>query len=246
MAAVLVFGCLVWDAHRVTEEKQPGESPVRLEVNATAALEDLASAGIRLVDGALLPIGRAMADVAVTFLDVLKGPLLWLRVHQLMNLASTIRRLQAAQGVRHPRPLQPEVLQLIVDKGSLKDDAKIQHLWAQLIVNAQAGMAISAFLFELLSKLDADDVAILGAAAGLDRDKGESLARFDASTFKLKSLGLLELLQDVQVAIKTDPWRSTFGLDRVHTAEASMSSAGYVLSPLGAALYRAATAPAST
>ena len=122
-------------------------SKLNIKLDATEALNKLTDAGIRFFDGISVP-AVSFAHLVDDVLDALRGPLRRRRLREAVKLASLTRELQGEQGVHKPRALPPKAVQLILDEATLNEDDKIRRLWAQLIVNVQAGLTEDAYLFD--------------------------------------------------------------------------------------------------
>ncbi len=223
-----------WDRGMSEEKPARGgplvESPVRVEAKLTAELTEvinkLADAGIGLGNDTVRPVGKALAELAVSVLDVVRGPFERRRMRQLVVLAKLTKELQEAQGVAEPKQLPAEVQQLILEKASFVEDDKIRRLWAQLIVNAQAGFQIDAYLFETLSRLSGADALALRLALM----STEAISVREPSVPKLRALGLME----PQYA--SQHWGARASVARVETH-------GFILTALARMLLQAATEP---
>lgn len=146
------------------------ETPVRVDVsaNATASLEKATNTAAHFVERVVIPPAEAVAGLAVDIIDFLRGPFKLARLNTLSKLSKRVMELRDEQGVTEPLPLPPKSTHVVIEQGSFEEDDALRELWAQLIVNAQAGMETTAYLFEVLSKLTADDVALLRKADDME------------------------------------------------------------------------------
>jgi len=218
------------------------ESPVRvaLEADATEAINKLADAGITLMNATARPIGAALSALATDILDVCRGPFQRWRIQQLIFLAKKVKELQEVQGVVEPNALPPKAQQLLLEQASFVEGDQLRSLWAQLIVNSQAGLQFDAYLFELLSKLSADDVQVIADAAE-DEAEGRLDEEDAVVVSKLAALGLAEARYRVTGA-------GGGGTDMTGRREtkAELRRRGHYLTPLGHILWEAASRPFST
>ncbi len=153
----------------MTGDKTPKiESPVRVTADATKSLEKATDTAASFIERVVMPPAEAVAGLAVDVIDFLRGPFKLARLNNLSKLSKRVKELRAEQGVTEPIPLPPKSTHVVIEQGSFEEDDALRELWAQIIVNAQAGMESTAYLFEVLSKLSSDDVAVLRDAEAHD------------------------------------------------------------------------------
>ena len=209
------------------------ESPVRVEVtaDATASLEQATDTAASFVERVVMPPAEAVSRFAVDLVEWLRGPFQRMRIENLAKLGKRVRELQDEQGVTEPLPLPPKSANVVIEQGSFEEDDVLRELWAQLIVNAQAGMDISTYLFEVLSKLNAADVRLLRTA---ETNKGELWA--SAGNFsRLLAVGLMR--DRYEVSVHGPPQSLNTGGELEH--------AGFGISELGREMLAAVTSPHS-
>jgi hypothetical protein len=222
----------------MSDEKPKGgrgptfESPVRVTADGTEALTiatKAASDGAsKFLDVVVMPPAQALAEMTVTVLDAIRGPFQWMRARTLRAIAEETAKLREAQGITEPLALPPKAAQVVMEQGSFAEDDKIRSLWAQLIVNAQAGMQLDAYLFELLGKLSSEDLQILeGAAHG-----GRYLPPTTSGIERLESLGLIK--EDFGVSIEINDAEDAVG---------ELDFEGYRVSDIAVLLREASTKP---
>jgi hypothetical protein len=204
------------------------ESPVRIEADGTKALEALTESAATFFNVVVLPPATALSELVADAFDFLRGPFRALRVRNLRKLAESVQRLRELQGIVEPKALPPKASHVLMEQASFEERDDLRALWAQLVVNAQAGMEIDAYLFEVLSRLSSDDARLLQRAT---RRKPMGLESGAMGTERLESLGLLRSNLVVYVHVDADE------------AEADVDTDGYLLTPLGKLLIDASTKP---
>jgi len=225
------------------------ESPIRIEVtaDATASLEQATDTAASFVERVVMPPAEAVSRLAVDLVECLRGPFRHKRIENLAKLGKRVRELQDEQGVTEPLPLPPKSANVVIEQGSFEEDDALRELWAQLIVNTQAGMPTSAYLFELLSKLDGADAQKLLVAA-----RHEDMLPSDTEGIgRLVAVGLLQAEHEVSVHVSTTEEHASssgsWGLDGSwFPSEAQLKIAGFVLSDVGEELVKAALPPESS
>lgn len=225
----------------MTEDKKPTalvESPVRVEVtaDATASLEKTTDTVAIFVERVVMPPAEALADLAVEVIDFCRGPFQARRQANLAKLGKRVEELREEQGVREPRALPPKSAHVVIEQASFEDDDALRDLWAQLIVNAQAGMEVTAYLFEVLSKLSGSDAQQLLAA------EKEALGMKEQGLGKLIALGLLddEYRVKVETGRNTSPAGSgTWSVPDEFKSEAELEAFGLHLTRFGQELMKA-------
>jgi hypothetical protein len=178
-------------------EKKPSISPIHIDVDldATEAVNKLVDAGIDLGAKSVGKVLESLAGLTVDILDVLRGPFQRLRLRQITQLAIEAKALREAQGVTEPKALPPKIQQIILEEGSFVEDDKLRGLWAQLIVNAQAGMPINDYLFEVLGKLSGEEVQLLERMINSE----DPLPPYSSGMSRLEALGLVVMERRVDV-----------------------------------------------
>lgn len=78
-----------------------------------------------------------------------------------MKVGRWVKQLRKEQNVTATPVLPTKVQMHMIEGASCEDDDRMQRRWAQLLVNAQAGLRLDAYLFEILGKLCSDDVDVL-------------------------------------------------------------------------------------
>ena len=217
----------------------------------THTFEILAEAGIRFWDAAVVPVGAATAGVVVSALDLFKAGIQHLRVQNLAALAGWIKRLRSEQSVTATPALPAKIQRRVIEDASFEDDDRMQRLWAQLLVNVQAGVQLDAYLFEILGKLSSEDVQLLERVyehdrtwhagfekfcqmrAGVMLPGTQGLAEYSATTDKLLSLGLVEHVESLHREELQPEMRALIDSEL----------RGVTLTHLGKRFYLAATGP---
>lgn len=219
-------------AKKAKSSKALVESPVRVEATAelTHSTEVAMSIAKEFVERVVLPPAESAGGLVKDVLEAVRGPFQLLRFDNLRAIAIHVKRLWDEQRVRHEKSLPPRVVHLILEQGSFEEDEEVRKMWAQLIVNAQAGMSIGAFLFELLGKLDSADAKLLQAANGYYGH----YPSYTKGTARLEALGLLK--EDFEIELSVSSEAADHQPDT-----ASMESNGYSLTEIGLMLRNAAT-----
>lgn len=199
--------------------KKESASPLKVEIDLDrpmAVVEDIASV-LKTTVGHLVDAAKW-----------LKGPFKDYQMQNLGGIARNATDLAKQQGVTRREPLTPRIVNTILEQGSFEEDAEIQRMWAQLIVNAQAGLSIGAYLFELLGKLDSSDAKLLQKATGYYGH----YPSYTSGTGRLEALGLVKEEFEVEV---DEPDKESGNIN------ANLSSSGYCLTELGRMLRDSAT-----
>lgn len=212
------------------------ESPVRIEADGTKALGILADAAARFLNEVVLPPAAALSGLAVDLVDSVRGPFRAFRVRNLEQLAGRVRQLREAQGISEPKALPPKASHVVLEQASFEDEEKLRDLWAQLIVNAQAGMRIDTYLFDILGKLSSDDVRLLQEA-----NRRDGLEENALGTERLESLGLVRLSLTASMGGSKDVEVGDTTIEVPD--EVDLYPDGYKLTPAGALLLDATTKP---
>ena len=163
---------------------------MRIEANGTDALNKLTDVAVSFVETVLLPPMQQVSGLAEDLVDLVRGPFRRWRLQNLQRLAESVRARRRAQGIEQPRPLPPKATQAIMTDGSFVDSDVLRELWAQLIVNAQDGLSLDAYLFEVLGKLNSED-------AGLLQETLDGVVHDARGTERLIALGLVQIDNDV-------------------------------------------------
>jgi len=202
------------------------------------------------VSGVQEPV-RAAGALAADIIEVIRGPFVDLRLTNLEKLTDKIHHLHRQQKITIRHPLSPRACQLVLEKGSFATDERIRDLWAQLIVNCQAGMSFDDYLFDILSKLNGTDVAYLLALkeqheTSFTAKSSDPWIEKRRETPKMCSLGLVEPVKDTIVEMKKpDPYHQAYGNITPPTQEIATTrenTTGYTLSDFGI-LFLAAVNP---
>ena len=204
----------------------------------------------------MMPIPQALAGLAVDLIDQLRGPLQLRRARNLAAISNEAKVLRAEQGVEEPKILPPKVINQFIEDGSFVEDEDLRTLWTQLLVNAQAGMAVEAYLVEILGKLNGHEVDILqrlkrrseGGTLNVVKEKSVETPGVDSlfaewgppngseDTAKLLALGLVseEYASRSQGAYYDHPYLGT---------SSGLEFTGYRIAPLGERLLCAVQEP---
>jgi hypothetical protein len=227
----------------VPDDKIPtSESPVRITADATKSLEKATDTAMGFIERVVMPPAEALAGLAVDLIDCVRGPFRMRRLENLSKVSKKVAELRAAQNIAEPIPLPPKSTHIVIEQASFEEDDTIRDLWAQMIVNAQAGMEISAYMFEVLSKLSGADAQKLQVAEGAVFPETED------GIERLVALGLLEEQFEVSVRVDTneqfDPGETgRHEASSWFPSEAELKSTGFHLTHLGYALLEAVAPP---
>ena len=202
---------------------------MRVTADATKSLEKATDTAMCLAQRLLGPPADALAKLGTDIVDVLRGPFSLLRLHTLEAIARKAAELREAQNVTNPIPLPPKSTHIVIEQASFVEDEKMRDLWARLIVNAQAGMEISAYIFEVLSKLDGADVALIRQAA----DSEGRIGPMEGSFSRLVALGLM--IEDTELSVMGPP--------QALNTEGRLEFVGYLLTDLADDLLEAVGEP---
>lgn len=225
-------------------EKHQGQDGKGIAADLTKPATAISSEVVAFLR-AVRPVVEESSGLAVDVVHFLRGPFRLFRAENLRKVADWVIRLREEQMVTEPKAIPPKTMQVLLEQASFEENDQIQKLWAQLIVNAQVGMDLGAYVFELLGKISASDAQLLMKASEsneIDEDLG---------TERLLALGLLDMKAHID-------WSETESVDTGETVSdqsdvypklvevptaAEIWWDGYYLTPMGALLIEAATKP---